>query len=380
MPPDSLEAGRLLSRFGLLLNLGTGDYERANESFTRALAIAQRENDEALEMRTLAAASDADFYRLKWSAVLEKNVRVVELAQRANDPHSEAWPHWLAAFSLLCLGRSEEAMAHATAMLQLAEKLHNRGFLASAWVMNALAAHTRGEWQVARDFYDRELSQGSDSFGFLAYRCLVDFEVGDFTLGEAHLERCMEIVRQAQPGPTLEYAYTAVVVPLVARITGDSDRLDVAGEAGEAVVGSPTAMTFFASMARTGLGLLAVLREDAAAAGEHYAILREYQGAMSRPGPTVVDRVLGLLAQTMGNLGQAMSHFEDSLAFCRKAGYRPELAWTCCDYADTLLRRNGEGDQAKAMALLDESLAISSKLGMRPLMERVLSRRKILGA
>ena len=43
------------------------------------------------------------------------------------------------------------------------------------------------------------------------------------------------------------------------------------------------------------------------------------------------DRVLGLLAYTLGNLGQATSHFEDALAFRRKAGYRPELAWTCCD-------------------------------------------------
>ena len=32
------------------------------------------------------------------------------------------------------------------------------------------------------------------------------------------------------------------------------------------------------------------------------------------------------------------------------------------------------------MSLLDESLAISSELGMRPLMERVLSRQEILGA
>ncbi len=100
---------------------------------------------------------------------------------------------------------------------------------------------------------------------------------------------------------------------------------------------------------------------------------------MSPPGPTVVDRVLGLLAQTMGNLDQAMSHFEDSLAFCRKAGYRPELAWTCCDYADMLLQRNGEGDRAKAMSLLDDSLAISSELGMRPLMERVAVRQEGMG-
>ena len=68
------------------------------------------------------------------------------------------------------------------------------------------------------------------------------------------------------------------------------------------------------------------------------------------------------------------------MSFCRKSGYRPELAWTCCNYADLLLKRNGEGDRAKANALLDESLAISSELGMRPLMERVLSRREILGA
>ncbi len=76
----------------------------------------------------------------------------------------------------------------------------------------------------------------------------------------------------------------------------------------------------------------------------------------------------------------AAEHFEDSLAFCRKGGYRPELAWSCCDYADLLLERSNDGDRAKAMTLLDESLAISSELGMRPLMERVLSRREILRA
>ena len=82
----------------------------------------------------------------------------------------------------------------------------------------------------------------------------------------------------------------------------------------------------------------------------------------------------------MGNPDQAAANFEDALAFCRKAGYRPELAWTCCDYADMLKERDGEGDRTKAITLLDESLEISNELGMRPLMERVLSRREILGA
>ncbi len=87
----------------------------------------------------------------------------------------------------------------------------------------------------------------------------------------------------------------------------------------------------------------------------------------------------GLLAQTIGSLDQAIAHFEEALALLH-SGYRPELAWTCCDYADTLLQLNEPGDREKAMSLLDESLSISSELGRRPLMERVLSRRDILKA
>ena len=82
----------------------------------------------------------------------------------------------------------------------------------------------------------------------------------------------------------------------------------------------------------------------------------------------------------MGKLEQAAGRFEESLVFCPRAGYRPELALTCCDYVDALCERNGEVDRAKAMTLLEESLTISSELGMRPLMEWVLSRRKILRA
>ena len=116
-----------------------------------------------------------------------------------------------------------------------------------------------------------------------------------------------------------------------------------------------------------------------AAAEEQYHALEPRRGTLLTWGMIAIDRLLGLLAQTMGQPDKAAEHFEEALAFCRKAGYRPELAWTCCDYADALLHpstgsgRAAPGDRAKAMALLDEALAISSELGMRPLMERVLS-------
>ena len=93
-----------------------------------------------------------------------------------------------------------------------------------------------------------------------------------------------------------------------------------------------------------------------------------------------VDRLLGLLSQTVDHLDQAATHFEETLTFCRKSGCRPELAWTCCDYADTLLQRNGDGDGAKAISLLDEALDISTELGMWPLIERVAARQELVQA
>ncbi|MCH8309040.1 MAG: hypothetical protein IIB17_00925 [Chloroflexi bacterium] len=92
------------------------------------------------------------------------------------------------------------------------------------------------------------------------------------------------------------------------------------------------------------------------------------------------DRLLGLLAQTTTNLDDSETHFEDALAFCRKAGYATELAWPLCDYADILPERDAKDDKAKATSVLDESLRISTDLGMRHFMERVLSRRDILKA
>ena len=171
------------------------------------------------------------------------------------------------------------------------------------------------------------------------------------------------------------------MIAAVARITGISSRFEVAEAAAETILSSPSVTPLITTLARTGLALMAVQRGEVLAAQEHYAALEPARGIEVTVVMGIQPKcLLGLLAQTMGNLDQAVDHFEDSLAFCRQAGYRPGLAWTCCDYADTLLQRNEPGDREKATSLLDESLAISSELGMRPLMERVLSRREILKA
>ena len=120
-----------------------------------------------------------------------------------------------------------------------------------------------------------------------------------------------------------------------------------------------------------GLALLAVMRGDRAGCERWYDQFLSYEWLASHT--IVPDRFFGLLSGTAGNLDRAAEHFVSAMSFCTNAGDRPELAWTCYDYAATLLERNEAGDREKALSLLEQSLEISSGLGMRPLMERVLS-------
>jgi ATP/maltotriose-dependent transcriptional regulator MalT len=127
--------------------------------------------------------------------------------------------------------------------------------------------------------------------------------------------------------------------------------------------------------ATSGLALISVEREDAGAAMRFYQDLKSQRGTASFFVPLAFDRLLGLLAATFGQVDTALAHLDDALAFCTRAGYRPEQAWTVSDHADLLLERGVAGDEARALALLDEARRIAQELGMRPLAERVLARR-----
>ena len=107
-------------------------------------------------------------------------------------------------------------------------------------------------------------------------------------------------------------------------------------------------------------------------AQEQYEALKPTAGALLQELMSA-DRVLGLLAHTLGDFETAASHFEQALAFCRTAGYQPEFAWTCHDYAEALLDPQGPGDPERARSLVAEGLVRARELGMAPVMERLVS-------
>jgi len=173
-----------------------------------------------------------------------------------------------------------------------------------------------------------------------------------------------------------------VALPLAAQIAENDEWLTTVEARARRNLAVPAGL-FSATMARVGLALVAVQRGDAASAQEQYDALAPVPGIMVFYIGT--DQVMGLLSVTLGRLDQAVAHFEDSLEFCRTAGYRPNLAWTCYDYARALIERaHGHaplpGDLAKAVSLLEEALSIAIQLEMKPLMERVAARQQDLAS
>ena len=270
------------------------------------------------------------------------------------------------------IGETQRIGQHAESALAVAEKVRDRSWLGRALIANEFVPQVRGDWDTARTYSDRGQSVNPSDLRGLVFRSILEYEVGDFDQGEVFLERLLDIERSTPPGPTLEQASTAFAISIAGRISGVTDRFAIAEESAAETLSSPLLTPLVEYLDNVALALIAVERGDASAARAPYAVLRRLRdGTPSFQIST--DRVLGLLARTMAELDGAMGHFEEALAFCRKAGARPQLAWTCCEYANALRERDGEGDREKAVSLLDESLAISTELGMPPLVERVVA-------
>ena len=377
--PESPGVGYLLSSYGAELGRIENDYSGAQEAFNRALVIARREKDIALEAQVLAGLANVDLFHLQLQEALEKTRQVLGLVHGRGQPHLAWSAHADATRVLLHIGGESEGLQHhGAATLELAEKLRDRFRFTITFRVNGTLCRQLGDWARARDFSERGLAGSSQAGNNLCERALLEYEVGNFGLGDFYLESMLKTIPAVDASIGSQYSFPVPTIAWVARVTEKLDRLDVAERCAQSVLASPFANPLFKLMVRVGLGLLAVLQDDVAAATEQYQALESQRSIMVFV--ICSDHLLGLLSETMGNVDQTQKHFEDALAFCRRAGYRPELAWTCCDYSDALLHpstgpgRVSPDDRAKGMALLEEALAISRELGMRPLMDRVTDR------
>jgi len=196
VPADSHQAGRLLSTYGLMLYQETFDYEGARESFEGALAIARREQDPALELRTLAGAAEVAWHRLSLPEVLEYGQRAVDLTRQIDDPPSEIVARLYLQRAQTVMGHNEAAKLNAAAVLATTERLRDRGRQEEALMRNAQVRFFAGEWQDARRFLDAALATNNLRLGPLSTLSVLEHEEGNFAQGAATIDQLMEVSRR----------------------------------------------------------------------------------------------------------------------------------------------------------------------------------------
>ncbi len=163
-------------------------------------------------------------------------------------------------------------------------------------------------------------------------------------------------------------AWRAVLAEFFAELGRTAEaRREVERLAPRRFAGMPRDYNWLAGM--TSLARACAFLGDAGQAGILYDLLlphaaRTVMWAAAATCRGVVARHLGLLATTMGRWERATAHFEDARARHERLGARPLLAHTLREHASMLLLRRGQGDPARAGALLDQALAIYRDLGM----------------
>ncbi len=378
--PESRIAGLLETRLAVAMTFGGGELERAREPLKKALDVASNHNDQSLEARALGALSQVEMLSGNPRKSVDVGMAALDLAESVDDPVIQCRQPYFIGQSLLELGEPDEAVGLLDRGVVACKRFHNYewGGIVSQGLIRA--AMLRGDLEALEEAeaFAEEFSTSIRSSFASVRSWQIAFERGVPSTTLLPLFDYMKVDYRTIPGrPDWVLAATAAAL----QIDPSPELLRAANDLAErhgrsASVRAPMRER----MAERMLGLIAALSDDREVVEKQYPTDLSDTGRADVFLHVSVDRLLGLMANVIDKPGKSITHFEDALKFCQRAGYRPELARTCSDYAETLLVRDEPGDREKAIELQDEALAITQELGMRPLTERILARREILRA
>jgi hypothetical protein len=262
-------------------------------------------------------------------------------------------------------GEPGQAREHTTAAVLLAEQLRETWWVTSASWSKGVVCLYQGDLSGAREMAELGHAAEPRDPRHLALSALLEYDIGDVEVASAHLARLEDLAATVPPpGPIADHVSVAGVSALAGCSTGDGRLLETATAAAERVLSLPALNPALRLYSTSALALVAVQRGDAGAARVLHHAIEPERGTACFFLPLTFDRLLGSLALTFGDVQAALRHFADGLAFCDRAGYRPEYARTARDYA-AALRRAGDDDGATVLEA--KALALAAELGMRSL-------------
>jgi hypothetical protein len=182
---------------------------------------------------------------------------------------------------------------------------------------------------------------------------------------------------RAAPGPNHHNMSVLSTFPFLYRCSGDTRLLEQAARAVKAALIADTMSSGRRRPIASANAVVCLERGSKDLLASEYDALMKSWGSSSRFG---IRSLPGRFAHALGHFDAAEVQFLDAISFLRKAGFRPDLAWTLVDYSEMLKDRNDPGDAKAAGSALDEAFAIARELGMKPLTERIIARKTILKA
>jgi DNA-binding CsgD family transcriptional regulator/tetratricopeptide (TPR) repeat protein len=237
---------------------------------------------------------------------------------------------------------------------------------ARSWLANIAIA--RGDWTVARGLIadateDVERVDSPEPAAFLNHLSgMIALALGQQDDAISCFEAAMSGFRQLGTASLpwylglLAHAYQAA---------GNQAAAEEAVRETERVIAGFPAGALPVAPALAQLGIAAVLRGDATAAGRIYSALRAYSGQFHW---VLIDRVLGMLADTIGDREAARRYLAGASAAALRGGLRPEHALSMAEQA-VASARAGLGD--RALAERDQAIARLRALGMEGAVRRV---------
>lgn len=364
--PNSTNEARLLWRHAYAELHKTHTVEESVADCRRGIEIAVRLGDRGVEARCRTALAEILTGAHRHEEAAPELDRALATAKDVSDALSEFVCHWRSANLSMMLGEATLARYHSEEAASITMRLPNWASTAYVLLVNVLTAI--GDLEAARTnalrLIDLELDDSwfkAVSVGLLAR---VEVRAGNLQRATDLLDQMIWALQAFVEDP--QYNQTPTYLPVeIIYMTGAKRHLDyirrIVTDPPVIAGGMGAGFLFHRVYAES---LLALIDNDETSAAKCYEDL------VQRPHDTEngIDtfRMLALVARTAGMIDRASAHFEQCIDFSRRAGFLPELAYACSDYASLLIDCTSTAAAfERAAALLNEGVAVGRKLSMR---------------
>ncbi len=300
---------------------------------------------------------------------------ILELGAATGDREAVLRGHAYRLWSYLELGDVAAVDRELTAYARLAEELRMPEHTWHTYALRGMRVLLDGKIEEAERLAEQARREGDRAEQALAqqYYGIQMTQIRSMQGRAAELLPSARDLAERFPGIP---AWRTAVISLAAR-SGDDElaKLELERFAGDDFGALPKDANWFTAMSLMGEAI--ALIGDADRAAGMYEQLLPYEGlvivvarAAGCNGP--VDRVLGLLAQTIGRTDDAERHLGNAVEIATRMGDRPGMALCGLGLAEMLLARGESTDRELAQEMLSTVLGTAREMGARWIVDRAL--------